>query len=87
MVQAAPPEPADPDQWGGQQLHRRAPSARHGQVQLQQVQLCAGAVLPVADPGGEARLVSRVPVAGTLPDQHGGGEDSAALFRLRGTES
>lgn len=33
-LQAAPPEPADPDQRRGEQLHRRPPSARHGQVQL-----------------------------------------------------
>lgn len=75
--QAAPPEPADPDQWRRQQLHRRPPSACHGQVQLQQVQLRAGALFPVPEPGGEAGLLPRVSVSGSLRDQHGGGGNSA----------
>lgn len=80
--QAASPEPADQDQRGGQQLHRRPPSARHGQVQLQQVRLRAGALFPVPEPGGEAGLLPRVSVPGALRDQHGGGETPAGAAAL-----
>lgn len=82
--QAAAPEPADPHQRGGDQLHGRPASAQHGQVQLQQVWLRAGAFLPVPEPGGEAGLVPRVPVSRPLRGQHGGGEREAGTVAAGG---
>lgn len=63
FLQATALESVDPDQWCGDKLHRGPASAQHGQIQLQQVQLHPGTLFPVAEPGGEARFLSRVSVS------------------------
>lgn len=64
--QATALEPVDPDQRSGDELHRGPASAQHGQIQLHEVQLHPGTLLPVPEPGGEARILPRVSVSWPL---------------------
>ena len=58
ITQTVAPEPAGAHEWRHHEHDGRAAAAQHDQVRLQQVWLCAGPVLPVAEPGGQTRVMS-----------------------------